>query len=120
MPKKMIEFELLSGERDADGDQMYCYVELEVDWHFEYDPGKTTGRYEDCYPPSESSDLYVENIEQILANMNSTTAPENLQLVYAALEKCDVAQWAIDEAQSRAEDRADFLYEQEKDRRLGL
>lgn len=96
-------------------------IELEVEFDYAFYPGKYNGRPEDCYPDEEECEVNLEaGWEQKVTAVNLKLANENIKYINHQLERLPIAEWAGELEQARQEAYGDFLYEQEKDRRLGL
>jgi len=91
------------------------FLEVQVDWEFSpYDPGKTYGPAEDCYPP-EGGEL-----ESCAVWINGERSDDGEDWLIEHMGQ-DVFEYALEAAQDKAssdwgqDDRGDYDYERARD-----
>ena len=114
MSTKTKEFELLAGDGDVQ------YVEFDVEWEYSYTPARTNCRNDDACDAEEDSDIYIEDMEQLIANLNPSVAAENIALMYTQLERLaeELPEWAAEEYADYLDYQGEMQMEERKERGL--
>lgn len=110
---KMLDFEI---ENEAG---KYVCIELQFSYTYSYDPGKYSGRPEDCYPAEEEKSFYLEpGWEDKVTAICPRKALTNIATVIEACELIDIAALAHEDACNREADWAEMRMEEERERRM--
>jgi FtsZ-binding cell division protein ZapB len=91
-------------------------IDIGLNFDYYYDPGKFSGRPEDCYPPEEESNVSLpDGWEEIVMGAYVQAARKAIAQIQAEVEELAesnaAAEWAEDAAADYEEAKADAMYD---------